>query len=135
VNSDDRTIVIADACSYAWLQLVRRPDVGLDRRGLNWLTLVATQEAWRLEATRRDLALLTQSIDHADEYEEPPGSSEDPARARHPSRDARRAGGSLGRAQAPRAAQLLLQAAGYSYAEIAGVKRRITEGRAQLRAS
>src|SRR4051812_22874246 len=46
--------VVADACSYAWLQLLRREDVTLDPRGLRWLALVATQEAWRLADCSRE---------------------------------------------------------------------------------
>jgi hypothetical protein len=38
----------ADACAFAWLALVLRGDVGLDARGLKWVTTVAVHEAWRL---------------------------------------------------------------------------------------
>ena len=37
--------LVADACAYAWLQLARRPDVTLDRRGFAWLNVVAIREA------------------------------------------------------------------------------------------
>jgi glutathione S-transferase len=39
---------VADACAFAWLQLVRRDDIRLDREGLGWLTIVAIHEALRL---------------------------------------------------------------------------------------
>lgn len=36
---------VLDACAFAWLKLVRRPDIPLDRDGLRWLTTVAIREA------------------------------------------------------------------------------------------
>ena len=37
--------LIEDACANAWAILLRRPDITLDRRGLNWLRTVARNEA------------------------------------------------------------------------------------------
>lgn len=41
--------LIEEACQYAWAVLLRRPDIRLthDGRGLGWLVVVVTQEAWR----------------------------------------------------------------------------------------
>jgi hypothetical protein len=48
--------IVAEACGFAWLQLVRRCDVRLGRSGLAWLTLVAIHEAWRLGDPSRERA-------------------------------------------------------------------------------
>jgi DNA-directed RNA polymerase specialized sigma24 family protein len=113
--------LIADASAFAWLQLARRPDVTLDRQGLRWMTLVGTQEAWRL-ATRceRPAGTFTAADPDRDAHElpDPPGPAVDPierviAREQHRARVARL----VGLTPAQRLA-LLLQAAGYDYREI-----------------
>ncbi len=38
---------IEDACQFAWTVLLRRPDIVLDHRGLAWMAVIATREAWR----------------------------------------------------------------------------------------
>ena len=43
----------ADACSIAWLTLVRRDDIALDGRGVRWVITVAIHEAWREARHRR----------------------------------------------------------------------------------
>jgi hypothetical protein len=112
--------VIEDACAYAWLVLVRRPDVTLDRRGLCWLALVATQEAWRLASTAHEApaGAFLSAPDDNDELAEPAGLSDDPlerviALETHRERVTRFAG------LRPRERRdLLLQAGGYRYHEI-----------------
>ena len=47
---------VEDACAFAWAQLTRRTDIGLDDSGYWWLATVAVHEAWRLmRATREEL--------------------------------------------------------------------------------
>ena len=134
--------VVADACASAWLRLVGRPDVSLDRRGLSWLTLVAIQDAWRLTAARRDLA-ADPDLAAAGARGREPGleSPDDPLdrlldREAHQERVACFAG-----LKSRERRDLLLSAAGFRYREIAAltgstytaVNRRVTEGRARLR--
>jgi hypothetical protein len=112
--------VIDDACAYAGLALVRRDDVALDRRGLRWLALVATQEAWRLASTAQETpagAFLSAPED-TDELAEPAGLMDDPldrviALETHRERVARFAG-----LEPCKRRDLLLQAGGYRYHEI-----------------
>jgi DNA-directed RNA polymerase specialized sigma24 family protein len=134
---------VADACAYAWLQLARRADVRLDRGGLAWLALVASQEAWRLSAPGRErpAGLFLAEIDHERELPEPAGPAADPLervieREHHHARVDR-----FAHLAAVERRALLLQAGGYSYHEIAAmtassytaVNRRLTEGRNRLR--
>ena len=52
---------IEDACSFAWLQLLKHTCIDLDApswRALGWLMQTAAREAWRLEARRRRDGLL-----------------------------------------------------------------------------
>ena len=46
---------IEDACAFAWLQLLTRPQLELVRGAalLRWLEQTATREAWRIEADGR----------------------------------------------------------------------------------
>src|SRR4051794_17721856 len=53
-RSRAREQTIEDACQVAWTILLRRPDITLDHRGLHWLTVVATREAWRQASTARE---------------------------------------------------------------------------------
>ena len=46
-------VTAQDACSHAWIQLVRRPDVRLGPGGFAWLCRVAEHEVWRLQAAER----------------------------------------------------------------------------------
>ena len=72
-------MIVADACAYAWLALVRRSDVTLARRGFCWLALVA-QEAWLLSAGRPECPAGTflTDPDHAEELPAPAGLADDP---------------------------------------------------------
>jgi DNA-directed RNA polymerase specialized sigma24 family protein len=134
---------IEDACAFAWLKLVSRPDITLDRQGFAWLATVAIHEAWRLPRDEREWpagGFLPES-DRDDEVNEPAGPVSDPAdlalaRKLHRDRLARFA------CLKPRERRdLILLAGGYGYSEIAqltgstytAVNRRITEGRARLR--
>jgi DNA-directed RNA polymerase specialized sigma24 family protein len=140
-----RAPIVADACAYAWLQLIRRPDIRLDRGGLTWLALVAIQEAWRLGAPgcERAVGLFLTEIDDERELPDPAGAAADPLertldRELHQARAARFAG-----LKASERRDLLLHAGGYSYLEIAdlthstysAVNRRLTDGRNRLRAN
>src|SRR2546421_8062176 len=62
VAAPDHTI--EDACSFAWLQLARRPDIDLsDERAFGWLYRIAIREAWRLTAAERVTVSLTSPHD------------------------------------------------------------------------
>jgi DNA-directed RNA polymerase specialized sigma24 family protein len=131
--------LIADACAYAWLMLVRRGDIGLDARGVQWVITVAVRQAWALERrNRQELPCGTLGSD-ADpgELGEPAGLDHDPldrviALEEHAARCAR-----FAYAKPRERRELLLKAAGYRYREIAAltgstytaVNRRLTEGR------
>jgi RNA polymerase sigma factor (sigma-70 family) len=55
---------VEDACSFAWLQLARRPDIDLgDDRAFGWLYRIAVREAWRLTAAERVTVSLTSPRD------------------------------------------------------------------------
>lgn len=136
--------LIADACAIAWLTLVRRNDIRLDRAGVNWMITVAIHEAWRLAKLAHREMPVGGFLPAAEpgELAEPGGLATDPLdrvieiedhvarleRFGHPKPRERR--------------ELLLHAAGYRYAEIAAltgstytaVNRRLTEGRRRLRA-
>jgi RNA polymerase sigma factor (sigma-70 family) len=139
-----RAAVVADACAYAWLQLARRADVRLDRGGLAWLVLVATQEARRLSAPGREYpaGLFLAEIDHDRELPEPAGPAADPLERMIDREQHRDRMGRFAQLSPAERRALLLQAAGYSYQEIAeltassytAVNRRLTEGRNRLRA-
>src|SRR5689334_20217831 len=64
--------MIEDACSVAWCQLLRNPQVELDHHGFGWLYVVAIREGYRLgEHLRRqqpsgDLAESVASDEHDD---------------------------------------------------------------------
>jgi DNA-directed RNA polymerase specialized sigma24 family protein len=136
--------LLDDGRAYAWLALVRRPDVSLDRRGFSWLTLVAAQEIWRqCDLARRERPAGPLSLPADDDFElpEPAGLTHDPldrilAREIHDERVQRFA--ALKPRERP---ELLLHVAGHSYPEIAAlpdstrtaINRRLRDGRAQLR--
>ena len=139
------TATIEDACQTAWSTLLRRPDIDLDQRGLNWLTTVATREAWRQGSTARELPagafIAADLATGTGELPEPAGPAGDPAdlALAHDEHNQR-----VGQLQAlkPREREALyLQGLGHSYHAIAAltgstytaVNRRITEGRARLR--
>jgi DNA-directed RNA polymerase specialized sigma24 family protein len=134
--------IVADACAYAWLQLVRRTDVTLDRRGLSWLKLVATQEAWRLNGPSNDrpVGLFIAEPDDEAEFFEPASLHGDPL-VRVLDRETQHERLERFAQLKPRERRdLFLHAAGYSYTEIAAltdstytaVNRRLTEGRRRL---
>ena len=138
--------VIEDACHTAWTKLLRRLDITLDSRGLNWLTTVAVHEAWRLGSMTNEqlVGMFTTTDLEASECELPEPcdthgrGTDDHALDRIEHHD---------RLQAMRALKpsereaLYLKGLGYSYREImqltgssyTAVNRRLTEGRAALR--
>ena len=141
VNAPAETI--EDACQTAWAALVRRDDVSLDHRGVNWLATVAIHEGWRLVSGTRDLPMgaIRAGLPSEGELPEPeaaePSTDEQAlARIEHAQRVA-----DLRTLKTGERRDLYLQALGYRYKEIAeatgstytAVNRRLTEGRARLR--
>ena len=135
--------VIADACGYAWLQLVRRPDVGLDGRGLNWLKIAATQQAWRLADLSREQPAGSLIGDaELGELGEPHGDADDPLALVIAHQEHQRHIEHFAHLKPRQRRELLLQAAGYRYQEIGqltrasytAVNRWLAEGRDRLRA-
>jgi DNA-directed RNA polymerase specialized sigma24 family protein len=133
---------VQEACQTAWLTLVRRPDITLDGRGLRWLVVVATHEAWRSGMTPERPAgtFIGTTSDVALEWHEPPGPASDPLELAiaHELHDRRVE--QLTDAKPREATVLFLQAAGYSYTELqqftggtyTAVNRRLTEGRGRI---
>jgi DNA-directed RNA polymerase specialized sigma24 family protein len=133
---------IEEACQTAWLKLLARPDISLDRRGRNWLLVVATREAWRAAGVpeRPAGSFIGATGNRPYDAQEPPGPASDPlelaiAHELHEQRVERLADSS------PRERRdLYLHAAGYSYTELqeltgstyTAVNRRLTEGRRKL---
>jgi hypothetical protein len=74
-----------DACQTAWSTLLGRRDIDLDQRGLNWLTTIATRQAWRQGSAAREQpagAFIAAGADlgaGAGELPEPAGPAGDPA--------------------------------------------------------
>ena len=57
---------LEDACSHAWLQLLRHPDIDLSApygRTLGWLATTAVREAWRLDRTNRATTTAANTAD------------------------------------------------------------------------
>jgi RNA polymerase sigma factor (sigma-70 family) len=130
--------VIDDACQLAWMRLCEHTDVGLDneRAVVGWLAVTAVREAWRYTTRRRERPVGAWLAD-AGELPEPIAGGLEPLEVAlvH---ERLRALASL----TDREKRFLgLQAAGWSYAEIAvrlGVSVRTTErqilrGRRKLR--
>ncbi len=111
---------IEDACQTTWMRLTRRPDITLDARGLRWLVTVATREVWALgRVSERPVGpFIGCSDDEPFELPEPAGPASDPlelALAHEQHAERVRAFATL----KPRERRdLLLHAAGHSYAEI-----------------
>lgn len=131
-----------DACHTAWAILARRRDIDLDPRGLAWITRVAVHEGWRLTHAAAS-TVQPGAWDPEDVLALVAADTDDPLdraidREKHNERAANLAALKLAERQA-----LALKAIGYSYAEIAdltgasytAVNRRLTEGRARLRAA
>jgi RNA polymerase sigma factor (sigma-70 family) len=136
---DDDTI--HDACAHAWLALVRRTDVTLDARGLKWLITVAVYQAWQLGATREVPAgAFLSDPDDTRETREPAGLSSDPLDRVLALELQRERVAAFATLKPRERRELLLQAAGYPYHEIAAmtgttytaVNRYLTEGRRRL---
>jgi RNA polymerase sigma factor (sigma-70 family) len=119
---------VEDACSHAWLQLLRHPDVELSDRGFSWLYVVALHEGYRLgDRARREVAIdSTERLVGADAID----------RTLHRERV------ELVRALPARKRELvLLHAAGFTYPEIARitgnslrtVERQLLRGKRALR--
>lgn len=126
--------LIEDACSYAWMQLLRCEHVALDADGFRWLYVVAIHEGYRLsDRGRRDIAagapteltLRSESLDLQIDRRE---------RFRESTR-------MLGELRPRQARMVLLHASGFSYAEIATitgdslltVERQLLRGKRALR--
>jgi len=140
--------VIEDACQIAWTTLLRRVDITLDARGFSWLITVAVREAWRLGSITHEqpVGTFVSGLDREDEH----GHLPEPTDAEHRGTDAKALDHieHLERLQAMQVLKpaereaLYLKGIGYSYDEImrltgasyTAVNRRITEGRATLRA-
>ena len=141
VNAPAQTI--EDACQNAWATLLRREDVTLDERGAAWLATVAVHEGWRL-MRRGEVPAGAMRLAAADEGELPEPEAPEPAvdvqvlaRIEHVQRVA-----ALRKLKDNERRALYLKALGYSYNEICdltaasytAVNRRLSEGRARLRA-
>jgi DNA-directed RNA polymerase specialized sigma24 family protein len=136
--------LIREACAMAWLALMRRSDISFDGRGYTRLVVTATHEARRVYAAGRDIETTDPDSDAVaaiDELHDPFAHDHDPLERALDAElhaDRRRRMAEL----RPREQRdMLLKAAGYSYAEIASltssartaVNRRLTEGRVRLR--
>ena len=140
--------VIEDACQVAWTIVLRRADIVLDARGFSWLVTVAVREAWRLGSTAHEQPASTLTSGLHPEHEH--GQLPEPTDAEHRGTDTKALDHieHLERLQALQVLKpaereaLYLKGLGYSYDEImrltgasyTAVNRRITEGRAALRA-
>jgi DNA-directed RNA polymerase specialized sigma24 family protein len=115
---DDDTI--EDACAYGWLALVRRPHVTLDARGLRWLITVAVHEAWQLGAAREvPVGAYLSDLDDPRETREPAGLSSDPLDRVLALALQRERVAAFATLKPRERRELVLQAAGYRYHEIA----------------
>jgi DNA-directed RNA polymerase specialized sigma24 family protein len=136
---------IEEACQTAWLTLIRRTDITLDNRGLRWLTVVATHEAWRLaKIPERPVGpFIASTGDDPLEWQEPPGPASDPLELAITHEEHEHRLEHFADAKPREATLLFLQAAGYSYTELAKltdstyrtIDRRITKGRKRIGAS
>jgi DNA-directed RNA polymerase specialized sigma24 family protein len=135
--------IIADACAIAWLKLVRRPDITLDGNGAAWLKTTAAREAWRLMDRGAEIlaGVFLTNPDDADELAEPATLDGDPVAAAINHETQRERVEQFATLKARERRDLVLNAGGYTYHEIAtltgssytAVNRRISEGRARLR--
>lgn len=141
VRTSDET-VIEDACSFAWVKLLGRPDIELNDRGAEWIITVATRQGWRLARVDREVPSGAFRGETHDPFEasEPASLLGDPeSRAIGHEVHARRVE-AFGLLTPDERRVLYLQALGYSYAEIAAalcasrarVNGRLSEGRAKL---
>jgi RNA polymerase sigma factor (sigma-70 family) len=133
---------IEDACAYAWLALVRRTDVTLDARGLNWLITVAVREAWQLgDPPEMPVGAFLSDPEDTREVGEPSGLWSDPLDRVLALELQRERVAAFATLKPRERRELLLKAAGYRYHEIAAltgttytaVNRYLREGRARLR--
>lgn len=134
--------LIEDACQFAWTRLLSRADIDLDQRGLAWMTVVATREAWQIAnaadiptgayALTDDRGIIAEPVPH-------PGPTLDTQMIERELHDQRVR--DFARLKPPERQALALKALGYSYTEIGeltvatytAVNRRLSEGRAALR--
>lgn len=142
VHTTDVT-VLEDACQFAWLALLCRPDVTLNDRGAAWLATTAIRHGWKLARVPREVPSGAFRGDDAEdplEHPEPAALDGDPearalARSEH---DAR--ADAFATLPADQRRELLLKAAGYSYRESAElsrstagqISRRLVAGRRRL---
>lgn len=114
VQADPETV--ADACSFAWTQLLIHTHVRTDPSDppIGWLHTVATRQVWHL--TRREQALTTR--DARDSIQQP-AFDEDLLDQLHLHE---RATTALARLTERQRRYLLLHAAGYRYSDIAQIE-------------
>lgn len=112
VNAPD--VLLEDACAFAWAQLAARDHIRLGRGGYWWLYTVAVREAWRLSAkSRRELSGgLEPTAPDRGEHQDALSDRRDRVL------DARTAVNAI---DERKQRLLLLQAAGYTYREIAAI--------------
>ena len=140
-RADDERI--DDACAFAWLKLVSRPDITLDWPGFRWLATVAIHEARRLPQDGREFpnGPFLPDCDSDQETDEPIGLAGDPADLALAHEQHRVRVERFARLKPQERRDLILLAGGYRYVDIArltdstytAVNRRISEGRARLR--
>jgi DNA-directed RNA polymerase specialized sigma24 family protein len=133
--------IVSDACGFAWLELVRRPDIRLDASGLSWLTIVAVHEAIRLVRPReRPVGSFVGAPADANELPEPMALTGDPLDRAIALETQQLRVGQFAALKPRERRELFLGAAGFTYREIAtltastytAINRRMREGRAQL---
>ncbi len=133
--------IAEDACSFAWMQLLRRQPNRATVFG--WLRQVAIREAWTLRArAKRKTPLVDADVDDhpVAGAANPLEASVDPVEIITAREDTRALGGLLAQVHPRGARYLALLGAGYSYREIAAldrvtrtaVNRYLNEARAKL---
>jgi DNA-directed RNA polymerase specialized sigma24 family protein len=143
VRTSDDT-VIEDACQQAWMQLIRHPEVTLDARGAAWMATVAIRAGWRLAQPQRDIpasSIRGERSPRRSDRGEPSAETFDPEARTLDAEHYAELACQLAALTGLERRDLLLQAAGFSYIEIAemtrgsvnAVNHRLSRGRAKLR--
>jgi DNA-directed RNA polymerase specialized sigma24 family protein len=134
--------LVAEACAFAWMSLVRRDDVQLNDSGAAWVSTVAVRHAWLL--LRRQLVEQLSgswaSRPGLGEVREPEAETGDPVARVIALEEHRERVRRFANAKPYERRKLLLKAAGFRYAEIAdlsrctytAVNRHLTEGRQRI---
>lgn len=141
VRTSDET-VIEDACSFAWVKLLGRPDIDLNDRGAEWIITVATRQGWRLARVDREVPSGAFRGETHDPHEmsEPASLLGDPESRAIAHEVHMRRVDALGLLAPDERRVLYLQALGYDYSEIVAalhasrgrVNRRLSDGRGKL---